>query len=1008
MYYNRFDPNKNYKKIRFLDSRFIQSAEQNEMQEYIRYDIKALAGSIFEDGGILEGGGISLVGSIAKVEQSTIYYGGYSVNIPPKEIEISLIDTVVIGSAIRESVVTFKDDIGLLNPAVGTAGFHDEGAERVKVSGRWCMQSEVAEDEVFYPTFTFIDGILQSVKKIAPELDGARKIVARYDYDSNGSYVVDGLVVSFDRDDIQDKEHILSISKGNAHVNGNELIFEYDQKTRVSFALDTHEVIAEPQTFVGDGRYSLRHTPIASISRVIGVVESVESVTHGGYAGVKDILSNSPVISITQISQGETVFVAGRDFVQNGDFVDWSLGGDEPSSGSTYEVQYKYQESFENIEHDSSGFDLSGLSVGSQFSVNYKYYLKRKDVVVLTKDGSFKILRGKSDEFAPKAPKNSIGLALATVEVAFGETPKIELEYNRITNNAEILQMREQIDILSYNIAKLSLDYNARKIDPTLDKKEIFIDPFVDEDLRDLGIEQSAIIFDGMLFPNINFVEHSFNMGRELFLDRVSTTNIVEQKARTGARKINEYIEAPVPTNSIEISPATYRWIADSRLVWTWGWSSTRTSVSSHSYIIPRTNIAIYAKTFADEIVEVLIDDISVGEFQSTATEVEGQFELNTTVSTPLGLRSGNKLLKVVGKSSGIVVETVWVAVPLVQTRFVRIRWRDPLAQTVLFDRDFFSKEIELYIEKLPLSDLTLTIVKTTTGIPDMKQSIYSEVFAKESLALGWYKFEFAKPILFEADVEYALVVESGDSVGEIGIARLGFRDLDGDNWIHTQPYNGVLLSSSNSSSWSIYQKEDLSFVVKKEQFELQKEIEIGTLRVEKCTDLFLMAGVENYVGTGANFTAMLVDRDNEKVAISPYSLSSIKEYSGEIKVDVILSSDNDEFTPIVDRDIVLGIGVVNSNSTYVSRLFGISGDRIDIYLDIKEIGESVKVYIQIADEFVEVDRNSSKNRLLGDGWVETCFTAQNLTIDSTRIKIELISQDVNRPEVKNLRGIVS
>jgi len=1006
-YYNRFDPKKNYKELRFIDSRFIQSAEQNELQSYLREDFKNLAGSVFEDGGILRGGNIVLSGDIAKIEESIVYHDSYTVYLAQKEIVISLIDTVIIGSAIKTEIVTHNEDIELLNPAVGTAGFRDEGAERLKVSGRWCKQSEVADDEIFYPTYTFIDGILQTVKKIAPELDGARKIVARYDYDSNGSYVVDGLVVSYDRDDEIDKEHILSISKGNGHVNGNELIFEYDQKTRIGFALDTREVIAEPQTFTGDGRYSVRHTPIASISRVIGVVEAVEDVTHGGYAGVKDILAHSPVVSITKITQNDITYVADTDFVQDGDFVDWSLGGNEPSPGSTYQVSYKYQESFENIEHDSNGFTLNGLSSGSQFSVNYEYYLRRKDTIVLTKDGSFIVLKGVSDEFAPKAPRNSIGLALATVEVAFGETPIVELEYNRITNNAELLKMKEQIETLNYNIAKLSLDYNARSIDPTLDKKEIFIDPFVDEDLRDLGIEQNAIIFEGMLFSDISFSEHAFNMGRELFLDRVSTINIVEQKARTGARKINEYIEATVPTNSIELSPATFRWIADSRTVRTSWRSGTQTSVSSRSYIVPRTTIAISAKTFANEIVEVLIDDVKVGEFQTTST-ADGQYELNTTVTTPLGLRSGNKLVKVVGKISGITVESVWVATPLVQTRFIRIRWRDPLAQTMLFSRDFFTKEIELYIEKLPLSDITISVVRTTTGIPDMQQSVYSEIFKKDNLALGWCKFEFAKPILLDADVEYALVIESSDAVGEIGIARLGSRDLEGNRWLHTQPYNGVLLSSSNSSTWTAIQKEDLSFIVKKEKFELQKEIAIGTLSVENCTDLFLMAGVDSYLGTGAEFMATLVDRENEKVIISPYSLSSMKKYSGEIKVDVVLSTSNQDFTPIIDRDIVLGVGTVNESSIYVSRLFAVSGESIDIYLDIKEVGESVKVYIEINSEFVEVARNSAKNKLIGNGWVESCFSISNLSIDSTRIKIELLSIDINRPEVKNLRGIVS
>lgn len=714
-YYNRFDPRKNYKELRFFDSRFIQSAEQNEMQSYIREDIKTITSSIFEQGGILNGGNISVIDGTAKIESSMLFHNGYSIHLENETFEINQLGTVVIGSAIKEEIVSDSEDIGLRNPAVGTAGFQDIGAERLKISGRWCLEEEHSENEIFYPTFIFIDGVLQSVKKIAPELEGARKIVARYDYDSNGSYVVEGLTVNFDRNDEQTQEHLLSISQGNAHVNGNELIFEYDQKARVEYALTTAEIIAEPYTFSADGFYSLRHFPIASIDRIIGIKEIVANITHGGYSGVKDILPNSPVLDIQSITQGEIFFEAGKDFVQDGDFIDWSLSGVEPAPGSTYEVQYRFQEHLENVEHDGKTFELTGLSEGSQFLVNYKHYLRRKDALILTKDGRFVVMKGEASEYAPRVPKNSTGLLLAVIEVAFGEMPTVELEYIRTFKMKDIQHLFEAVDDIKYNQAKISLDYDARSIDPTLDKKEIFVDPFFDEDLRDAGVEQNAIIVEGSLFPNIDFTEHNFSLNNDLFLDILDTKNSAEQKARTGSRQINEYMSAPIPANYLELSPSTFRWIASSRSIRTTGRSGSTVSVLSSSAIVPQATININAGTFSNEPVEVYIDERKVGEFQSSPTAVDGQYNLQCSVTTPLGMRSGNKLVKLVGKMSGITVESIWMAVPMLRTTYIRIvpvrrRWRDPLAQTLLFTKDHFSTGVELYIEKLPLTNVTLSV----------------------------------------------------------------------------------------------------------------------------------------------------------------------------------------------------------------------------------------------------------------------------------------------------------
>jgi len=1006
MYHNRFDPNKGYKQVLVIDDRYIQGAELNEMQSYQHHDMKLFAGAVFGDGAILEGGEIKKVGENAKIEKATIYSNGYGVPLSSISIPISPIDTIIIGSAIKQEIVTAKEDPTLLNPAIGTAGFKSVGAERLKVTGRWCSEDDIKEGEAFYPAFTFIDGILQSVKRIAPELDGARKIVARYDHHANGNYVVDGLVPTFDRDDDLDQEHIITISEGNGHVEGQELIFDYAQKVRVPFALDKREIVAEPNVFKGNGEYTVRHNPIASIDRIVGIVETTESITHGSYRGIKDILPNTPVVEVLEIKQGDTIYKNGTDWVQNGDFVDWSPLGNEPSPSSTYTVVYRYQTHIEDVQYNSNAFTLEGLAENTSFYINYSYYLSRVDKIILTRNGSFEVLRGVADEYSPVAPNHAIGLSLAEVTVSFGQEPSLKVNFVKTFKADDIQRMYERMEALEYNVGKIELLNNARSIDPTLNTRELFVDPFYDDDLRDMGIEQDAVIAEKELHPNIDFTQHEFSFDVDISLPYQNNGVLIEQRKNSGGRLINEYIEADTPLNSISVTPSTFRWIART-VVYSSSWSSgSMVSVSSSSAIVPPTRLRIQAKTFDDTQVDVVVDDRHVGTLDTIQIE-ESRYRVDGYITTPVGLRSGNKLIKVIGKTTGITVEYIWSAVPLQRTIIRRIRWRDPLAQTILFTQDRFVAELELNIIEKPTTYVTLTVCKTTAGMPDLQQTIYSKNYEVDSLTIGWNTFKFDVPVLFESDVEYALVIESGDAIGKVATARLGAYDLESNDWITHQPYEGVLLSSANSSTWTAYQKEDLSLVVHKPMFDENMIKEIGRVNVEDITDLFLMAINSLYVGTNIKFIANLVDA-NKEVLISPFNLTSIETYTGEIILSAIFTTTDRDVTPILDKDVVLGIGQVKNSSTYVSREFSLSASNLDVYLDLNSTPDGVKVYAEINSEFVELDIDRDKSRHIGDGWVETCFKKDDMGVSKTRIKIVLISKDTIRPRVKNLRGIVS
>jgi len=1017
-YYNRFSPAQNYKEIKFYPSRYIQSAELNELQAYIRDDYKNISSAVFEDGSILRGGNINLSLDVVTVEKSLIYANGYTISVPQREINIDLEAVVTIGSAVSKKIISSLEDVTLLDPAIATAGYKEEGGDRLQVNGRWCREDELEDGEVFYAVFTYREGILQSTKRIAPELEGARKIVARYDYDSNGSYVVDGLNTSFDHDDNDAGEHILSVEAGNGHVDGDELIFEYSQKVAVPFASDVQSTVAEPHTFNGDGEYILRHTPLRNVDRVVGIALITENVTHGSYTGVTDVLPHTPVVEILEIKQGTTTYVAGTDFVLNGDFLKWDNAVNEPAPSSTYSVKYKYQTHLENLEHTDNSITLNGLASGSSFYVNYDYYLTRRDRLILTRDGKFEILTGIADEFNPIAPKATIGLSLAEVEIKHNQNPIILLDYDKTVKMSELHTLFNRVGDIEYNVAKIELRNDAKGIDPTLNLREIFVDPFYDDDIRDLGLEQNAVIANKSLVPEINFTPYSFNFDADIALPYVMVGTLINQIARTDNRLINEFIEAPAPSNRMTLKPATYRWVANNTYYNTGHFTGVNTSTivwsrsrvlgtgdSTKASVVPRIPLSIRAETFTNEIVDIYVDGKKAGQAQTILIS-DDKYRVDTTVTTPAGVVSGHNLVRLKGRTSGIVVEDVWVTVP--QSKRVLLFWRDPLAQTILFDKDTFTHEFNLYIETLPITYIKLIICKTTVGEPDMKQTIFTQTYDADSLESGWHTFKCDSPVLLEAHQEYALIVESGDAVGRVATAKLGAFDVQAKKWVQKQPYAGVLLSSSNGSTWTAYQKEDLSLVVEKPYFYETFTKEIGRVNVENITDLYLMATSKLYVGTSVRYTATLTDRGNHKINLNEFSLTSFESYTGEIILSALLSTSSRDFTPIIDKDITLAVGRVSEKSTYISREFEVTGTKVDVYVDIKEQSEAVSLFSEVDGTFVPLVRDTSKNRFIGDGFVEMCFKADSLDILKTRFKIEITSTDVNRPEVKNMRGIIS
>ncbi|HID22770.1 MAG TPA: DUF4815 domain-containing protein, partial [Planctomycetaceae bacterium] len=298
----------------------------------------------------------------------------------------------------------------------------------------------------------------------------------------------------------------------------------------------------------------------ARVTRLIGVREESVQITHGNYSGAKDRLPRTPVVEVLEVRQGTTVFTEGTDYVVVGDEIDWSLSGAEPAPGSAYTVVYRYQADIEaSVSEDRSRIYVSGLAEGTTFYVDYEYYLPRVDRIVLTREGDLKVLKGAPSEI-PLPPEVTGGLSLARIRVEYARTPEIVPDFFRAFRMSDIQELFRRVRDIEYNLARLSLMEDARAQDPTTTKRGIFVDPFYDDDLRDAGYEQTAVISGGLLQPAVVYDVREIRRGAPVTLP-FNPRLAISQEVGTRTRKVNRLTWHEPPPGKLSVSPQSFRFV---------------------------------------------------------------------------------------------------------------------------------------------------------------------------------------------------------------------------------------------------------------------------------------------------------------------------------------------------------------------------------------------------------------------------------------------------------------
>lgn len=380
----------------------------------------------------------------------------------------------------------------------------------------------------------------------------------------------------------------------------------------------------------------------------------------------------------------------------------------------------------------------------------------------------------------------------------------------------------------------------------------------------------------------------------------------------------------------------------------------------------------------------------------------------------------------------------------LQQTRITVTQRYDPLAQTFTLDEPRMIGGVDFKFCHVGDLDkfIFIQIRETDVGIPN--QNILGEAIIDPanvivnpitvnppSIPTQWTQARFPVPIPLEANKEYAIVVMTDDANHAIAIAKLGQYVNAGngkEGWVTKQPYTiGVLLSSSNASTWTPMQDADLAFRLLGCVFSpLTKTVSYGNVSGTGVTDLQVLANVLRPDATcDASFTvteqtSALVHSGYEK---QPLPLDSAVTDTFQLRA-VLTGSRN--MSPILFQNTQLVTGVMSTNGTYFSQAIkaNIAFNAVVSFDVYKPGSATVTPYMQNqavsgGDDVITggvyqstYDIMTLQSReAVGDGFYTETWILNNLrgwSVDRlTRVKLVLTGTPKSRPQVRGLRAFV-
>lgn len=1047
-YWNRYDSSKEYREILFRDGYGTQASEINELESITAAHVRGIGDAIFSDGDIIKDAQISVDASSGAVtaEAGQVYLAGTVYSVSASAFTVPLQGTFSVGIRLKETIISEAEDAGLLNPAVGSRGQGEPGAWRRRVQAVWGYDRDGGIGS-FYPIYTIDDGVVRA-KETPPDLDSVTQGIARYDRDSTGggTYVCSGMTVRA-ADDVGGAQ-IYTVAEGRCRVCGYGV--ELLTSRRLTYAAEPALRLIDTEAIVADGtatqRITVAHPPIRSITALRVTLEKTETVVHGSYTGCADALAETSVRSIVSVVQGSTTYTEGTDFKRTGDTVDWSPSGAEPATGSTYTVIYTYiAKDVVPSDQDFDGFSVSGAVQGSDILVSYQQALPRIDRLCITSDGAFSWIQGVASETRAKAPAvPSTMLAIASVTQTWRTKDErvVTNDGVRVIAFSDLEALTSRVDYALQEIARQRLESDVATREAGA-RVGIFVDPLLDDSMRDQGLEQTAAVVNGFLTLPIRASVSGVSSDVKLPAARSSSSSVVlEQPLMTGEMKINPYLAFAVMPGKATLTPAVDRWTV-TNTTWTSpvtkefyrtiyapthpqhgstvtsSSSSTETAGVSSSAIeyLRQISIAFTCEGFGSggKLSRVTFDGIAVTPAESGITaDVSGKLSGHFTI--PANVPAGVKAVVFTG-AGGSTAQTTFVGQGTLETTTLRTvqsvvnTYIDPLAQTFVLEEARQLSGVDLFFTAKGQSGVRIQIRETSGGYPT--RSVLAEAIVPASSitaeAAVATRILFDAPVPLSASTEYALVILCDDADTAVAIAEMGKFDSAHQQWVSAQPYTvGVLLSSSNASTWTAHQTKDIAFRLLAADFvEGTNTVPLGSAEVgaDGVSDLMLLACSETpSAATHVEYELGLPSGAVMTVAEGQTVQLSEAVASGTLSVTAKLSGDT-AGSPVLWPGTQVLMGMVQTSGTYYTRSIPATGaaKAVLIYDGYVPSGATVTPEIQVdSGEWMAMTTAGTTQE--GNGYVEFKFTTALSGADLVKVRLTLTGNNTSRPLVYDIR----
>lgn len=392
--------------------------------------------------------------------------------------------------------------------------------------------------------------------------------------------------------------------------------------------------------------------------------------------------------------------------------------------------------------------------------------------------------------------------------------------------------------------------------------------------------------------------------------------------------------------------------------------------------------------------------------------DTHGIAEGNLTV--PGGVPAGTVLVKVIG-NQGSVGTTSYTGSGTISTESRRIvttvqcRY-DPLAETFTLSQGRHVAGIELWFKSKGNSRVLVQIRETTVGFPNQNVIAQGDVRPADIKVDGTHTRITFTPVWLEANVEYAIVILTDDPSTSVAVAELGKFDSVHNTWVTSQAYQtGVLLSSSNASTWTAHQELDLTFRLLACKFtETEHIVNFGTISADQNTDILTLANVER-VSSNTDCKFIYTDADGNTNTLTEDMPVALKEkINGEVSVKAKIRGTNIA-SPVIYQGVQTVLGTIDEEADYVTRAIT-AGTNVKITITYESLtpgNANIKAYVQNPDSTWTLVSLKSGSPV-GNSWEERIHVIENFSASSTRVKLVLNGNVLYRPKLRNLRVIIT